>query len=95
MAIILYCPVAVGVHIFAKLPFESQVVSPIGMVFPVGSMAVKVTVTPEMLAGLGFCRNRYCIQASMSTSDMAGVSFIDGVWSVTVPVTIIPVPRGT
>ena len=40
-----------------------------------GSMAVRVTLTPVAFVGFGFCMYMYSIHSVMLSSDIAGVPF--------------------
>ena len=86
------------------MPEESLVGVPIGIVLPLGSIAVKVTRTPVAFVGIACCMNLYSIQADMLASEIAGVPWSEKSktplvlrlpeedWSVTVPVhnTVLP-----
>ncbi len=60
VALIVYTPVVSGTKLKPYVPDESVVVVPILTVLPLGSTAVKVTVTPSGCGGL-FSSVEFCI----------------------------------
>ncbi len=69
----------------AKLPLMSLWAVPMSTEAPLESIALSFTVTPFAVPGIVCCSYMYAIHALMSLSDMAGVPFAPGDWSITVP----------